>query len=87
MTLTGMDGTDHAVTTEAMSAGRSARCVAVCGLVVELAALVTPPGHPCLACRVALGEFPSPVDLRLPVGHDLSDLSGARSEKCALTVP
>jgi hypothetical protein len=52
-----IDGTDHAVDIDAMAAGILAghgRYIAVCGIVIEPAAMSAPPMRQCLACQAAL---------------------------------
>lgn len=58
--LTGLDGADHVVSQDAIAASTHVgRYVAMCGQLVHAAALVTPPGPPCAACRAALDARPA----------------------------
>ncbi|MGH3815558.1 MAG: hypothetical protein ACRDUV_24425 [Pseudonocardiaceae bacterium] len=51
LAVTGIDGTAHLVTDEAMAAGRAAgRYLAVCDAVVLAASLITPESGHCRKC-------------------------------------
>ncbi|MGH3823000.1 MAG: hypothetical protein ACRDRA_09240 [Pseudonocardiaceae bacterium] len=58
-----LDGQAHGVTDECVAAGQHAgRYEALCGYVVSAAALVAPPGPPCVRCTVMSAAWPSSAD-------------------------